>query len=152
MQARQTWRDWTRHMCARHTFCYHQIFFVNKEYSVIFTKLKYDKNNSYLGRLLCRARDVFLELKFPQFLLFPFPSPLLLLPSLPFFLLFPLLLGLRSLHSKSSTIILQTQPRLTFLPATALKEFDSELWRTNPRTSDFFAASLSSSVRSHSCE
>ena len=46
----------------------------------------------------------------------------------------------------------QHSPWLTFLPATALKEFVSELWRTKPRPSDFLAASRSSSVRSHSCE
>ena len=123
------------------------------EYSVICTVKTWKKKNSYLGRFLCRAGDVFLELKFPQFLLFPLPSPFLFLPAFPVLLLLPLMLGLGSLQVKSSNITHNTeqQPR-TFRPATALKEFVSELWRTKPRPSDFLAASLSSSVRSHSCE
>ena len=45
--------------------------------------------SSYLGRLLGRAGDVLLKLKFPQLLLFTLPPPLLLLPPFPLSLLFP---------------------------------------------------------------
>ena len=92
------------------------MFFVNKEYSVIFTGLKImTQKASYLGRFLRRAGDVFLELKFPQFLLFPFPSPLFLLPSLPILLLFPLVLGLSSLNTvNQQPSTLPTQP-VTYL-------------------------------------